>query len=242
MRTHPSDWSVRHRWLTLGLIICALGVTLAVVDLGHGRHSSVVGGRRPSSAPSTGNAGAPHRPPSSTPPPTPALPATDDPDLYAREVATALFGASPAQTTRAELLSVMQSDLPTVVYSDAAAKGLTLERQNSDAMQNLTKYWVPSQAAWSSEARDNTTNTVTIASVTVPDYWADAVATGKFRDPGLHVERVMGVLAQSYGTNPMHRYRSARPIVIDLALLCGPTQPGGCRLVAPQPPPSSGTT
>lgn len=241
MRIHPSDWSVRRRCLVLALIFCTLVCTLAVVSLGETHHSPAAMGRGHSSRPSKSIAGAPG-PSSLSRTVTPTLPATDDPALYAKEIATALFGANPAQTSRAELLLSMQSELPTVVYSDAASKGLTLERQNLDAMQNLTKYWVPSPAAWSSEARDKTANSFTITSITVPDYWANAVAKGRFRDPGLHMERVMGVLAQSYGTNPMHRYRSARPIVIDLALLCGPTQPGGCRLVAPQPQPSSGTT
>jgi hypothetical protein len=70
----------------------------------------------------------------------------------------------------------------------------------------------------------------------------NAVAAGTFRDPGLRMERVTGVLTQSYGTDPPHRSSTARPVVIDLALLCGPTQSGGCRLVAPQPPPGPGTS
>ena len=184
---------------------------------------------------------------SSTPSSAPVRPAqhltvSNDPAHYAQEVATSLFGTDPSTTTRTSFLQFWRAQLPTVVYSDAASKGLTLTMQNADAVNNLTTWWIPSPAAWASEANENTTNTFAVTSITVPDYWANAVAEGKFRDPGLRVERVMGVLTQSYGTDPTHRYRSQRPIVIDLALLCGPTQPGGCRLVAPQQPPGNGAT
>ena len=76
----------------------------------------------------------------------------------------------------------------------------------------------------------------------VPDYWIEAVANGTFRDPGLRMERVMGVLTQTYGTELAHRATAARPVIIDLVLLCGPTQPGGCRLLAPQQSASAGET
>jgi hypothetical protein len=170
----------------------------------------------------------------------PALPPTDDPAAYAREVAAALFDVSPAEVSRAEFVQFWRGELPTVVYSDGAAKGLTLPVQNADAMDNLTSSWIPPASAWDGEAAEHTTNHFTISSVSVPDYWVNAVAEGTFRDPGLHMERVMGVLTQTYGTDPTHRQSSAQAVVIDLGLLCGPTQPGGCRLLAPQPPPSAG--
>lgn len=182
---------------------------------------------RPSSLPSAETEAAP-----------PPLARTDDPEQYAREVASALFDVQPENVTRSGFLRFWRGELPTVVYADAAAKGLSLSAQNDDVIANLVRWWVPSSTAWSSEAADRTTNKFAITSVTVPDYWANAVAEGTFRDPGLHMERVMGVLTQVYGTD--HRYTSARSVVIDLALLCGPTQPRGCRLVAPQQPPAAG--
>lgn len=175
-------------------------------------------------------------------PSLPALPRTDDPDAYARQVAVALFAIDPAAVTRAEFLRFWQGELPTAVYTDAAAKGLTLAAQNADALDTLTSWWIAPQAAWASEAAEHTTNAFTITSVTVPDYWANAVADGTFRDPGLHMERVMGVLVQHYGPDPLHRESASRSVVIDLGLLCGPTQVGGCRLVAPQPPPGLGSS
>ena len=168
------------------------------------------------------------------------LPRTDDPAGYAREVAAALFDVDPAAVTRGAFVRFWQGELPTVVYADAAAKGLSLSAQNGDAIGNLTTAWIPSAAVWDSEAADQTISQFTITSVSVPDYWANAVAAGTYRDPGLHMERVMGVLTQSYGRDPAQRYTSARSVVIDLGLLCGPTQPGGCRLVAPQQPPGPG--
>lgn len=177
---------------------------------------------------------------SSTPTVLPALPRTDDPVTYAREVAAALFDVNPAAVSRAEFLQFWRGELPTVVYSDAAVKGLTLAAQNADAIDNLTSSWIPPQPAWDSEAAEHTASRLTITSVSVPDYWVNAVADGTFRDPGLHMERVMGVLTETYGTNPTRRQTSARAIVIDLGLLCGPTQPGGCRLLAPQRPAGAG--
>lgn len=183
--------------------------------------------------------GRPSAPASADAEPAPRpLARTDDPEQYAREITGALFGVQPENVTRSGFLRFWRGELPTVVYSDAAAKGLSLSAQNDDVIANLVRWWVPSSTAWSSEAADRTTNKFAITSVTVPDYWANAVAEGTFRDPGLHMERVMGVLTQVYGTD--HRYTSARSVVIDLALLCFPTQPRGCRLVAPQQPPAAG--
>jgi hypothetical protein len=161
---------------------------------------------------------------------------------YARDVATALFGVRPAAATRTEFLQFWQGELPTVVYSDAGGKGLTLDEQNADALDNLTSAWIPQAAAWASEATERTSNRFTITSVSVPDYWVNSVADGTFRDPGLHMERVMGVLTQIYGQDPAHRYTSSRSVVIDLGLLCAPTQPDGCRLLAPQKPPGLGNS
>lgn len=162
---------------------------------------------------------------------------TDDPVAYAREVSAALFDVTPAAVGRDAFIRFWQGELPTVVYSDAASKGLTLATQNADVIDNLTAAWIPTQAAWQSEAAEQTSNRLTITSVSVPDYWVNAVADGTFRDPGLRIERVMGVLTQTYGTNSLHRSTVRRTVVIDLGLLCGPTQSGGCRLVAPQQPP-----
>lgn len=168
-----------------------------------------------------------------------ALVRTDDPAVYARAVASSLFDVDPAAVSRSAFLRFWSEEFPTVVYSDAAAKGLTLAVQNRDAMTNLTSAWVPPASAWSSEASEHLQNQLTITSVAVPDYWVNAVAAGQFRDPGLRMERVLGVLAQSYGATGQ-RFSSSRSVVIDLALLCGPTQPGGCRLLAPQQPPGLG--
>lgn len=183
-------------------------------------------------------------PASSTPPthsPTlPALPRTDDPAMYAREVADALFTVNPTTVSRAEFLQFWDREMPTVVYSDGAAKRLTLAVQNTDAIDNLTRSWIPSQTAWANEAAQHTTNQLHISSVSVPDYWTEEVAAGTFRDPGLHMERVLGVLTQTYGMAQQHTI--SRSVVIDLGLLCGPTQPGGCRLLAPQQAPGTGDT
>jgi len=170
----------------------------------------------------------------------PPLRRTGDPVTYARDVAIALFGVRPAAVTRAAFVQFWQGELPTVVYSDASGNGLTLDAQNGDALDNLTNFWIPQAAAWASEAMERMSSRFRITSVSVPDYWVNSVADGTFRDPGLHMERVMGVLTQAYGTDPAHRYTSSRSVVIDLGLLCGPTQPDGCRLLAPQKPPGLG--
>lgn len=226
-------------------VLLSIGVVVVLVIGTSGSSRQAAPRRGPAPAPRSVDRHSDTSHPSVSPPadtasaPSP-LGRTDDPDQYAREVATALFGVQPAETTRANFLRFWQGELPTVVYADAQAKGLTFSAQNSDAIANLVRWWIPSTTTWSSEAADLTSNKFAVTSVTVPDYWANAVAEGKFQDPGLHMERVMGVLTQIYGTDPHHRYTSARSVVIDLALLCGPTQPGGCRLVAPQQPPSAG--
>ena len=178
--------------------------------------------------------------PSRNPPLITALPVTDDPVAYTRAVAEHLFDVDSSAVSRAQFLAFWEQNLPTVVYSDAAAKGLTLPDQNADAIDNLTHGWIPTEAGWRAEAADATVSTLRIISITVPDYWINAVASGQFVDPGLHMERVMGVLSQVYGVT--HRFTARRAVVIDLGLLCGPTQPGGCRLLAPQMPPGQDST
>jgi hypothetical protein len=153
---------------------------------------------------------------------------------YARAVATALFEVNPALVRRTDFMAFWNGELPTVVYADAADQGLTLRVQTSDALANLAE-WIPGIGAWAQEARDHVVSALRIESVSVPDYWTTAVADGIFTDPGLHMERLTGLVDQSYNGGD-RRYTNTRPIVIDLALLCPPTQPGGCRLVAPQPP------
>jgi hypothetical protein len=232
-------WSPRRRLLTCGLavaIVAALVVAALALASPRAAHKSP-----PLTAPTASASVTIASPAEPTEPSTPAvlprLARTDDPVAYARAAAEALFGVDPASVSRTEFLRFWRGELPSVVYADAAAKGLTLAAQDADVIDNLTVGWIPPPPAWDTEAAEHTTNLFTITSVTVPDYWVNAVADGTFRDPGLHMQRVMGVLTQTYGS---HRHTSSRPVVIDLGLLCGPTQPAGCRLVAPQQPPRLG--
>jgi hypothetical protein len=240
----------RHRIAVgvLAVVIVALCVVLLVTRRGgstspSARRGGLVQSTSRSAAPISSADAAPSTdtPPATTPPPLSALPRTDDPADYARAVVGALFGVAPSQVSRSGFLRFWDGELPSVVYSDAAAKGLTLSAQNADAMDNLTTWWIPSQGVWDSEAAQNVTSQFLITSVAVPDYWANAVANGTLRDPGLRMERVMGVLTQTYGADAQHRESSSRSVVIDLGLLCGPTQAGGCRLLAPQQPGSAGS-
>lgn len=236
-------WSPRRRLTVAGAAVLAavlVAVALMLTASAPSLHSA--SGPTVVSAPAAASTASPMTSAPKSSSVLPPLPRADDPATYAREVADALFDVNPAAVTRAEFLRFWQAELPSVVYSDAAAKGLGLAAQNGDAISNLTQAWIPPQDAWRSEATEQTTNQFTITSVSVPDYWVNAVADGSFRDPGLHLERVMGVLHQSYGTDPAHRQTSTRSVVIDLGLLCGPTQPGGCRLLAPQAPPGLGTS
>lgn len=222
-----SSWSPRRKIAAVGvaLVLLALVILLLVTAMRAHRDPAATPTPRP-------RAGAPSAPPITLAPALPPLPRTDDPVVYAREVATALFDVNPSTVTRPEFLQFWQAELPTVVYSDGAAKGLTLAVQNADAIGNLTSSWIPSQSAWDIEAAQHTTTRFLITSVSVPDFWMQEIAAGTFRDPGLHMERVLGVLTQTYGVGERHTL--SRSVVIDLGLLCGPTQPGGCRLLAPQ--------
>jgi hypothetical protein len=95
----------------------------------------------------------------------PGLPRSDDPTVYARAVAVALFDVDTLRVSRDEFLLFWQGELPSVVYSDGAARGLTLAGQDADAMDNLTRWWVPSAAVWVSEAADATVSRLRILSV-----------------------------------------------------------------------------
>lgn len=240
-------WTRRRRALTCGLAaaVALLLITVVVVlSTGNGesahRASPTLSTAPTVAVPSVTPADPSAPPASSTLPALPALARTEDPVAYARAVARALFEVDPAAVSRSEFVQFWRGELPTVVYADAATRGLALLEQNNDVIDNLTSAWIPTQPAWNAEAAQHTSNRFMITSVSVPDYWVNAVAEGTFRDPGLHMERVMGVLTQRYGTNPAERHSTSRSVVIDLGLLCGPTQPGGCRLLAPQQPPALG--
>jgi hypothetical protein len=224
------------------LVVVGLAVTLLLIALTGKPHKTLTD---VAPAPATATAPTADSPSplsqSKVPPRMPALPVTDDPSVYARAVARDLFDVEPAAVSRQQFLTFWEQNLPTVVYSDAATKGLTLADQNADVIDNLTHGWIPTEAGWRAEAANATVSKLTITSIAVPDYWINAIAAGRFYDPGLHLERVMGILTQTYGSSV--RYTARRAIVIDLGLLCGPTQPGGCRLLAPQlPPEQAGTT
>jgi hypothetical protein len=241
-----ASWPLRRRLLILAAAIAVAAGLPLIVFVGNPprsvRSMPSDRGPRPSLSPSQQRDASAFGTLSRTPSAAvlPPLARTDDPEVYAREVATALFGVDASKVTRTEFLRFWQDEAPTVVYADAATKGLTLSAQDADVIDNLTSWWIPPPSAWASEAADRAVSSLAITSVSVPDYWVNSVADGTFRDPGLHMERVMGVLSQHYGTDPAHRYTAARSVVIDLGLLCGPTQSGGCRLVAPQPPPGIG--
>jgi hypothetical protein len=239
-----ASWPRRRRLAVAGLAVATVLVVSVILFLRVSAAPQLRSTIPAASSPAT--LLAPFEPGPASPSPSgealPPLRRTDDPVTYARDVAIALFGVRPAAVTRAEFLRFWQGELPTVVYSDASGKGLTLDEQNGDALDNLTSAWIPQAAGWASQAAEQASNRFTITSVSVPDYWANSVADGTFRDPGLRMERVMGVLTQAYGTDPAHRYTSSRSVVIDLGLLCGPTQPGGCRLLAPQKPQGLGNS
>lgn len=243
MRIQRSGGGARRLAWVGAVMVAAVGIVAAAVALFSSRRGAEAHDSTATAPPPAANSrpvAASTQPTRPTPTFRPAealrpLPTTEDPVAYAAAVAARLFDVSPADLSRSDFLRFWLASLPTVVYSDGAAKGLTLSVQNADAINNLTHGWIPSQATWTSEAAEATVGRLQITSVSVPSYWIDAVSSGEFTDPGLHMERVTGVLTESYGVG--HRYRTTRPIVIDLGLLCGPTQPGGCRLLAPQQPP-----
>ena len=230
-------------WMIICIVLVAAGVAITLM-LAPARKphkpSNYVALTPPTVAAPT--PASPSPPPASEMPPRiAALPVTDDPSAYARAVAEDLFDVEPAAVSRQQFLTFWEQNLPTVVYSDAATKGLKLADQNADVIDNLTHGWIPTEAGWLAEAANATVSKLTITSIAVPDYWINAIASGRFLDPGLRMERVLGILGRTYGISSRHTVR--RAVAIDLGLLCGPTQPGGCRLLAPQMPPGqAGTT
>lgn len=238
MRSFPSPRRNR-RFLAACMAIASAAALLAVALVSHRHREAAVGeDSTPSSTSpsSTSSEGTAALEPGAIPAP---LPRTISPADYASAVAVALFSVDPSALSRDAFLQFWRGELPTVVYSDAAADGLTLETQNYDAIDNLVQGWIPSQEAWNQVARRRVTSALTITSVSVPDFWATAVASGQFTDPGLRMERVLGIVSQTDSTSGQSATTS-RPIVIDLGLLCAPTQPDGCRLLAPQKPSAAG--
>jgi hypothetical protein len=235
-------WSRRRKLTIVSVGALNLALVLTILLIGHDSHPHSGANPQPPTAAApvsslpTPAATSTSASPTTSSPALPPLVRTNDPVQYATAVATALFGVDPAAVTRTRFVQLWQRELPTVVYADGAVNGLTLTTQNGDAMDNLTTSWIPSAGVWQDEARAHTVNTVKITSVSVPDFWGAAVANGTFTDPGLRMERVMGIVTQTYQANAGHPVTTTRPVVIDLGLLCPPTQPGGCRLLAPQLP------
>jgi hypothetical protein len=247
-----STWPPRRRRTVIAaavVIVAVIALVIALAANGGSSHtarrSSPPGtaGTPPGGPGGSGSAGRSGTNTTTAPSPpahtVPALPATEDPVAYARAVADVLFTVDPAQISRQQFLDYWKDQAATVVYADAAKLGLTLPEQTGDVLDNLTQGWIPSESVWQQEAAAKTKATFRITSVNVPDYWVNAVADGKFTDPGLRMERVLGVLTQTYGPDPKHPAHSARSVSIDIGLLCAPTQPGGCRLIGPQKPPGA---
>lgn len=238
MRSFPSPRRNR-RFIATCMAVASAAALIAVTLVSHRHREASIGhASTPSSAAPSGTSSEATATPEPGTIPAP-LPRTMSPTDYASAVAVALFSVNPSMVSRDAFLQFWRGELPTVVYSDAAADGLTLETQNNDAIDNLVQGWIPSQEAWDQVAQRRVTSALTITSVTVPDFWATAVASGRFTDPGLRMERVLGIVSQTDSTSGQPATTS-RPIVIDLGLLCAPTQPDGCRLLAPQQPAAGG--
>jgi hypothetical protein len=126
--------------------------------------------------------------PVSDPPPSPApaqpmaLPATDDPVLYARAVATALFDWDTSS-------GLSSADYTAPVLTDADPSGEEVPGLVSDIAS-----YEPTTAQWAQLASMQVAQHLTVSSAAVPSLWARALAEahGQLR-PGTTAVTVTGV-------------------------------------------------
>lgn len=156
----------------------------------------------------------------------PPLSRTSSADVYAAEVARALWNVDYADTSRAALLAFWRGELADAL-PDGTPAGATLAQAHAAAMATLRSR-LPSAVMWATLARGQTVSRSTVTSVSEPASWVAAVTAGRIADPGLSARTVLGVQSISYGTGPARR-TTRQTQQVTVAVLCPPTT-GACRL------------
>lgn len=147
-----------------------------------------------------------------------ALPATADPEAFARGVAQALFGWDTATLVR-------RSDHVEQLMKVADPTG----ESTTGLLSDLNGYF-PADAAWRDLAQHETRQWLSIESVTTPSTWAQAKtqAAGQLL-PGTAAFTIVGVRHRA-GVWNGEPVASAHDVAFTIFVVCGPSYPE-CRLL-----------
>jgi hypothetical protein len=219
----------------LAVIGALVAVALLVVLL-------TIGGSEPANrqahpAPAAPNPAIPAGTATSTPParssavsPHPSvlrpLPRTTSADVYATDIALALWSVDYPSTSRAQVIAFWRGELADTLPAGTPA-GTTLGQAQDAALSALDSR-LPTAATWLNLAAARTRSAFTVTAVSEPATWISAVANGTITDPGLTARTVIGVQALTYGP-PGSRHTSMQSQQLTVVLLCPPTT-DACRL------------
>lgn len=208
-----SDTRARHRLIAiLAALVAALVVTgIGVYGLITGPPTSTEPGTEGTSGPGP-VVTTPADPAPTTTPRLPVVRASDDPETFAGNVATALFAWDTAS-------GFMPLDYTSVILAVGDPSGA----EQAGLAADIATY-LPSREAWVELRKYATTQHLSIERIVVPDTWDDAVAQAQ---PG---QLAQGTIAYTIeGTR--HRdgvwneqtVTSEHPVAFTVFLVCGPT-------------------
>lgn len=158
-----ADTQGRHR-----LLAAAGAIAVLLLLVGVGAYGLLAGPRSPDAAPTataSTNGKAPTLPaPSIRTPGLPTIPDTDDPELFARRVAEALFTWDTAS-------GLTPRDYTSIILDTADPTG----EEQAGLASDLAGY-LPPDEAWSELRRYATRQSLTIDQIVIPAAWSDAQA------------------------------------------------------------------
>lgn len=220
--------------LVVAAVAVALIVTLLAIQHGAARRASHSdAARSPASTTSTTTATSATSMDTS-PSPVPGG-GTTSADVYASQLARALWTVDYTQETRNEAERYWRSQLADVLPAGTPA-GTTVAQAQQAALDALNTR-LPSAGMWATLAASRTRSSFAVTSVSEPASWISAVTAGQITDPGLTARTVLGVQTLTYGT-PTQTTRQTQQLT--LVLLCPPTTVV-CRLEIIPPDSNSGS-
>jgi hypothetical protein len=151
----------------------------------------------------------------------PDLAPTQSADVYAAEIAKAIYGVDYTRQSRAHIVAFWQGELARALPQGVPA-GTTLVQAQDDGMATLAAY-VPTDAVWATLAKDHTSSSFRVTAVSEPPSWVAGVTSGKIVDPGLTARTVLGVQTLRYGSDPNHLYTATLSRELTVVMLCPPT-------------------
>ncbi len=149
--------------------------------------------------------------PSGYPPKLPGLTHTDDPIRYARSVARALF-------TWTTVSGLSPDNYATVITEDADPAGI----ETSGLVTDVAEFF-PTSTQWQELRQYQTSETLSIASASVPAAWAQALASGDGQvRPGTTAITITGTRHRA-GVWFGRESRTSDPVSLTVFVACTPT-------------------